>query len=404
MVDKPDGWTPEWQAALIKAKLEVPCFRTGLTTAEFAELAGVGVVNKAAKQGIEAFKKRFGEGCNFEEVGSGKQPFRRICTFSGYIHPSIWKSPCPEVITPREFVTLHHINSGVELLARYARRGHVWFRRRFPGWDFLELKATYSSSISRWYGRIEDIGEQEEEPIPNDNLTASQFARLQGLSESGVRLMVRRGSQTFSQQFPGWSFCFHGQKAFFYRLGNELEILTIPQFAKRMEISTSPINSLVNQGRLSERFPDWKARLTGLKSPKWFIYRCDEETALPPEGAMSLKEFADAARMSEDSLGERVRRGELSSIYPEWKTQRDKRNYWAIYPENKDVPLPPRTIVEIENLLTVKQFIDLFHISQSAFDLWIKSPSLFAVQAPGWSIVQLPSPLHHHRIWLKPPQ
>ena len=406
MVDKPSGWTPEWQTALIKAKLEIPCFRPGLTTAEFAELAGVrlGVVNKFAKQGIEAFKKRFGEGCDFEEVGGRKRPLKRICTFSGYIYPSIWKSPCPEVITPHEFATLHHINSGIETLAAYARRGHIWFRRRFPGWDFLELKATYSSCVTRWYGRIEDIGEQEEEPLPNDNLTLTQFARLKGLSESGVKAMAKRGSQVFEQQFPGWSFCLHGQKRFFYRLGNELEVLTIMQFAKRMGLSGSPIYSLVNHGRLSEKFPDWKARLTGLKSPKWFIYRCDEETEIFPEGGISLKEFADAARTSLDFLYKRVSRNELSDIYPEWEAQRDKRNNWIVYPRNRDVPLPPRTIVEVENLVTVKEFMDLFQIDQSTFNVWMQCPPTLALQAPGWSIVRMPNPLYHNRTWLKPPQ
>jgi hypothetical protein len=275
-MDKPQGWTAEWQAALANANLEVPCFRSGLSSYEFAELAGVkaGCVSNYAKQGIEAFKQRFGENCSFEVVGSRKRPFRRLYTFGQVITPSIYESPYPNTISSSEFASLHGLKSGSEHLAKLARRGHKKFRERFPGWDFLQTQQAGSSQVVRWYGRIKDIGEQAEEKLPEDNLTLSQFACLKELSEGGVRLAIKRGLEVFQQQFPGWSFYCHEQTVTFYRLGAELEkTFTVNQFAKFIGSSTSRISSLVNRGLLGETFPGWQVRLTGLKCPKWLIYQ-----------------------------------------------------------------------------------------------------------------------------------
>lgn len=404
-MDKPGGWTPEWQAALINANLEVPCFRSGISSYEFAELAGVecGAVNTFARRGLEAFKQRFGEHCSFEVVGSRKRPFKRLYTFAGIIQPSLYQPPCLGVISSSEFAALQNIQSGGPQVARLARKGHLWFRRRFPGWDFLEIKSNHFSQPIRWYGRVEEIGEQPDEPLPDDNLTVSQFARLKGLSEAGVRQAVQRGPETFQQQYPGWSFYLAHQKPVFCRVGPEIETLTIPQFAQRMGYSISFIHELTKDERLSEKFPDWQQRLSGLKTPKWLIYRLQEETDFLPPGAMPLKEFAEAARVSMSLLRDRIDDHTFNEVYPEWQVQRDKRGDWLIYPIVDNVPLPPRSFIEINNLLTLKQFADLFEVSESAADVWFRNPQLLAERAPGWSVVRTNFSFYCKN-WFKPPQ
>lgn len=404
-MDKPGGWTPEWQAALITANLEVPCFRSGISTYEFAELAGVdpGTVNTYARRGLEAFKKHFGEHCSFEVVGSRKQPFKRLYTFSGVIQPSLYQPPCPGVISSSEFAALHNLHGGSPTVSHFSRKGHLWFRRRFPGWDFLEIKSEHSSYPIRWYGRSEDIGEQPDEVLPDDNLTATQFARLKGITEASVRHAVQRGSEVFQQQFPGWSFYLAHQRPIFYRTGPEVETLTVSDFAKRMGYSTSFIGKLVKNDQLSEIFPDWQLRLSGLKTPKWLVCRFQEETDFLPQGTMSLKEFAEAARVSMNLLRNRIADHTFNEVYPEWQVQRDKQGDWLTCPIVDNVPLPPRSFIEINNLLTTKQFADLFEISDSTADAWFRNPQLLAERAPGWSVVQTKFSFYCKN-WFKPPQ
>ncbi len=405
-MDKPKDWSPEWQSALINANLEIPCFRSGISSYEFAKLAGVNVttVNKFAKEGLEAFKKRFGEHCRFEDVGGREMPFKRIYTFAGSIQPSIYNPPCPNVITSSEFAIIHGLQSGGPHVGRFARKGHAWFQRRFPGWDFLEIKTKTLPHPIRWYGLVADVGEQIDEALPEDNLTVTQFAFLKGVSEEGVRLTVGRGLAKFQHQYPGWSFCVAYQKPIFYRSGPEIETLTVRQFAQRMGYSISFINKLVEQARLSKTFPDWQIRLTGLKTPKWFIYRLKEETDLPLEGAMPLQSFAEVARVSHQFLRDRIADHTLNDFYPEWNVQRDKRSEWQIYPVVKDVPLPPRNFIEMHNLVTVRQFAELFGINDSTADGWFRHPHLLAEHAPGWSSIQMKFPFNYCKNWLKPPQ
>lgn len=272
-MEKPESWTTEWQASLVKANLEIPYFRSGLTSHQFAEIAGVSLGNicKYAKRGIDEFKKQFGDGCNFEEVPSKKRPSKRLYTFYGYILPPINKPPSPNVLSSTEFAALHKISDGSHI-CQVARLGHVYFRQRFPGWDFLELDRR--GLVWRWYGRIEDIGEQKDEPLPEDNLSISQFARKHDWTEQGLRNLINRGIEIFMQRFPGWMYRRDkNKKLIFCKTGAEpRETLTIPKFAYQTSVPIQSIRRAIKEGCFSEVFPGWQVQPTGLKSPMWIIF------------------------------------------------------------------------------------------------------------------------------------
>lgn len=202
-METPEHWTIEWQAALQRAKTGVASYRTGLRAEEFASLAGTSAsdVTRYARLGIKKFRERFGVGCSFSCSGSKT---RWSFTFVGVISTSARDALNLEVIPAKEFSKLHGVSEIT--VRRRAARGHDFFRHQFPGWDFVEIESFTGSGTYRWFGRIEEIGEQVDKPLPETGLTVRQFVRLIGRSEDKVRRLINKGNVDFEKEFPGWTF------------------------------------------------------------------------------------------------------------------------------------------------------------------------------------------------------
>ncbi|WP_204140731.1 hypothetical protein [Halomicronema sp. CCY15110] len=207
MNSPPTSWAPDWQAALVNATLGIICYREGLTGKEFATLAGVsvGVVHEHAKAGLAHFQTRFGEQCSFRKVHDSKfQIARLVFTFGGVIRPAASKPPLPGLLSLPQFCEQQQVKDW--LVRREVRRGHAAFRRHFPEWDFLEQTYPFSNWTARWFGRIEDIGEQPDAPPDETALTIYKLAHLVGVHYQTVRRFRDQGLERFEQRFPGWSF------------------------------------------------------------------------------------------------------------------------------------------------------------------------------------------------------
>ncbi len=137
--------------------------------------------------------------------------------------------------------------------------------------------------IVRWYGRIEDIGEQKDEPLPDDNLSISQFARKHDWTEQGLKGIINRGLEIFMQRFPGWMYRRdENKKLIFCKTGNEpVKTLTIPKFARQTGAAINSVHRAIKEGCFSEVFPGWTCQPTGLKSPMWIIFPNSDLTLSP---------------------------------------------------------------------------------------------------------------------------
>ncbi|WP_163685950.1 hypothetical protein [Leptolyngbya iicbica] len=217
-MSSPNSWTPDWQAALVKARLGIIGYREGLTAQEFAALAGVNIrqVNLHAAAGLEEFQQRFGKQCSFHQVSDSKfQVAQRVYTFGGAIRPPATKPPLPGLMSLPQFCQHQEVKDWRVRLA--ARKGHSVFRQQFPGWDFIELEYAIGSSIARWFGPVEDIGEQPDSPLDETALTIYRFADVVGACAQTVRTFTQKGSGCFEQRFPGWSFRQQGKKVVYCR-------------------------------------------------------------------------------------------------------------------------------------------------------------------------------------------
>lgn len=218
MLSPPKSWTPDWQAALVNARLGIIGYRDGLTAQEFAALAGVNVrqVNEYATSGLAVFQQRFGDQCAFHQAeGSRFQVARRVFTFGGVIRPAATKPPMPGLLSLPQFCQQQRVKDWRVRLA--ARKGHEVFRQQFAGWDFIELEYALGAYTARWFGRIADIGEQPESPLDQTALSIYKFAHQVNVHHHTVRTFTKKGIVSFEQRFPGWSFRQVGKKVVYCR-------------------------------------------------------------------------------------------------------------------------------------------------------------------------------------------
>jgi hypothetical protein len=295
MEQPPSTWSNEWAEALAFAQKNVMFVRSGLKAAEFATLAGVhpNTVGRYARRGLAQFEAKFGEGCSFERiVQSGGETEEWICTFAGPIRASADAPPVPGLIRSWEFCEIHEIKT-VKNMDFYTSQGHAWFRDRFPGWDFLEVSRLEdapkkrTSNIVRWYGTIDILGKQPEAELPEDHVTARQFALLK---RTGVGYLVsicrHEGLAKFELKYPGWSFREEGDQFIYFRIGPEVESLKLKQFAERMGVSRSYISSLVQKNSFSEKFPDWEVHslpVPNSRSMSWSFRPISTKTVVKTE-------------------------------------------------------------------------------------------------------------------------
>ncbi|OKH43605.1 hypothetical protein NIES30_24495 [Phormidium tenue NIES-30] len=157
----------------------------------------------------------------------------------------------------------------------FTRNGHAWFRNRFPGWDYLEVPYYGTKSIIRWYGKLEILGEQPEDTLPSDHLTAHQFSLLKGIGVGYLKKICRQeGLEKFRLKFPGWSFHENLNALTYFRCGPEVEVLKLAQFAQRMNTNPSSVDEWVKKGSFADKFPDWEVQtlpVKGSKSKSWFF-------------------------------------------------------------------------------------------------------------------------------------
>lgn len=269
----------DWTEALELAQRQAQHVREGLTTTEFAALAGVhpNTVGKVARQGLKAFQERFGPGCFFEKVNCPNSSLMQWrLTFTGAILPGVNQPPVPGALRAWEFHERMQLKVTVFSLYGYRWRGHAWFRRRFPGWDFMEVPVPNSEQVICWYVPVAVIGEQAD-VLPEDNLTAVQFAQLKGIAAAGhlKKLCRTWGLGRFEATYPGWSFRQEGEAFIFFRTGPELPQFNVNQFARHMGVGSYCVSRALTHHYFEERFPGWRAQNfvpEGLASGSWRIY------------------------------------------------------------------------------------------------------------------------------------
>jgi hypothetical protein len=149
-MDQPKPWSQDWNDALQAAQNATNHTRAGLNSLEFAGLAGVhcNTPGRYARKGIEVFKAKFGEGCSFELVNRPNSPQKQWrFTFSGPLREHPDTPPVPGLIRGPEFCRVCSIPD-ITWLYMFTRNGHAWFRKRFPGWDYLETPRHGNFSIT----------------------------------------------------------------------------------------------------------------------------------------------------------------------------------------------------------------------------------------------------------------
>lgn len=404
----PEGWSNEWQIALFEGVMTTHVLKMGLTSGQFANLVGVslGEVGRYSREGLEKFKDRFGQDCYFWEVNRGQESTQRMYNFYGKLCPSKLEEFGIKLYSFSAFASLQNVSE--KALRVYSIKGHRVFREQFPGWDFVESKSRRTSPTKRWYGRIEDLGEQPDFEIPSDNLTSEQFARLQGTIKNEIIKAVLQGHDYFKAKYPGWDFCRRAMQINCFRLRpEEIEVLSCSEFRKRMGISEQFLRDLIRQDKLSKKFPGWCVRSVPLKWTKWLICRTADVESLwkPPNGWLSLSQFAKISPFSYLYLWNIVKKGTFHQVFPEWEVVehcQSKRKTWIVYPLSSEPTLPPRTVVEFCGMLNLEQFSAAFDVGLSTAIAWAENPNLLEQRAPGWSTVKLT--LWSKRLWFKPPQ
>lgn len=276
-MDEPKPWSQDWNEALQAAQNTATYVRSGLNSLEFAALARVSVdiPGRYARRGIDAFKAKFGEGCSCELVNRPNPPQKEWrFTFSGPLREHPDDAPIPGLIRGPEFCQVCNVRY-ISSLSRFTRNGHAWFRERFPGWDYLEVPRHGTKSTIRWYGKLEILGEQPEDALPSDHLTAHQFSLLKGINLGNLKNICRQqGLEKFQLKFPGWSFHENLNALIYFCCGPEVEILNLAQFAQRMNTTPNSVVKWVKQGSFADKFTDWEVKTLSAKGSKiksWFF-------------------------------------------------------------------------------------------------------------------------------------
>ncbi|WP_204140732.1 hypothetical protein [Halomicronema sp. CCY15110] len=406
----PESWNSQWQVALFEAKKETPFLKSGISSVEFGQLAGVssGNVSVHAARGKDHFRKRFAEDCDFWEVEKSKMqhclPYRRLFTFYGTLHPAELYRYGLWLLTLEDFAKRQTV--ALEEVQRLVRKGHEAFRERFPEWEFFTRKQYGQSPLEYWFGRIEDLGAREDaNPIPEDFLTTEQFARLQGLEPVAVFRATRAGREAFQARFPGWSFFgLRSQRFRFVRLGDAAELLTIQSFMKRAGITFYQLKTLLEQGQFSQTFPGYRAQGTGFKSVRWIIFRQPGAKLWePPAKAMPIARFAKIVQLPLATLNSYLKNNALNQVFPGWQAvQRPRNMKWFLYPADADAPNPPLSAVELYGLFSMQEASVALEVSSSRVEVWVSTPRLLREKAPGWTVVRLT--FRGKSVWLKPPQ
>lgn len=250
----------EWQQALALAQADALYVREGLSTKEFAAIAGVhpNTVGKYARQGLTRFQAKFGPHCTFAKVPvpySTQEQWR--LTFVGPIKGSPEEPPVPGALRAKDFAALQQLP--LKVLYGYYTRSHAWFRRRFPGWDYMEVPLGVET-VRRWYIPIESGGEQADH-LPEDNLTARQFGIHKGIEGDYVIACCRRnGKAYFEARYPGWSFREDEGVFRYFRTGPEQPCFNFKQFAEHIGRSRSYVMKQVKNGTFPQSFPEWQVQ------------------------------------------------------------------------------------------------------------------------------------------------